>query len=173
MDESPKEPMPLGRSHYITNPAFVYILPKSVRRYTGDMTKEVPSKEIVAYNKAQSISNKVICEKLYAIIMTALPKAENKIWHRAPVWFIEGNPIVGYHVQKRGVQLLFWSGMSFKEKGLWPVGNVVKFKAAGAMYTDAKEIKVTEVKRWLAKSKKIQWDYKNIVKRRGVLVRLT
>ncbi len=62
--------------------------------------------------------------------------------------------------------------MAFKEKGLYPVGNVEKFKAAGALFTDVKEINAKDIKRWLGKSKKIQWDYKNIVKRRGKLVRL-
>ena len=131
------------------------------------------NKDIQAYNRAQSVAHKAVCDKLYKEITAGLPKAESKIWHRSPVWFIEGNPIVGYSVQKRGVQLLFWSGMSFNEAGLSPVGNVEKFKTAGIFFTDVKEIKVTNLKRWLGKSKKIQWDYKNIVKRRGVLIRLT
>jgi uncharacterized protein YdhG (YjbR/CyaY superfamily) len=129
------------------------------------------NKDIQKYNESQSETNEKICNKLHKEISAVLKKAENKIWHRAPVWFIEGNPIVGYQVQKKGVQLLFWSGMSFREKGLSLVGSE-KFKAAGIMFTDAKEIPVKDLKRWLAKSKKIQWDYKNIVRRRGVLVRL-
>lgn len=129
------------------------------------------NKDIQAYNDAQSPANKAICARLCKEITAGLPKAEHKIWHRSPVWFIEGNPIVGYNVQKKGVQLLFWSGMSFKEKGLSRVGSE-KFKTAGVMFTDVKEIPLKEVKRWLGKSKKIQWDYKNIVKRRGVLIRL-
>ncbi len=129
------------------------------------------NKDIQKYNESQSETNEKICDKLHKEISAALKKTENKIWHRAPVWFIEGNPIVGYQVQKKGVQLLFWSGMSFKEKELARVGSE-KFKAAGIMFTDTKDIPVKDLKRWLAKSKKIQWDYKNIVKRRGVLVRL-
>lgn len=129
------------------------------------------NRDIQKYNESQAVENKAICNKLYREISAVLKKAENKIWHRAPVWFIEGNPIVGYNVQKKGVQLLFWSGMSFKEKALSRVGSE-KFKAAGIMFTDAKDIPVKDLKCWLAKSKKIQWDYKNIVKRRGVLVRL-
>jgi len=46
------------------------------------------------------------------------------------------------------------------------------FKAAEKRYTQVNEIKKTVLKRWLQKSKKIQWDYKNIVKRRGVLIRI-
>lgn len=130
------------------------------------------NKDIQTYNRSQSVANKAICNKLYKEIMAQLPKAEHKIWHRSPVWFIDGNPIVGYNVQKKGVQLLFWSGMSFKETALSPVGNVEKFKAAGALFTNAKEVVPTDVKRWISKAKKIQWDYKNIVKNRGVLVRL-
>ena len=34
------------------------------------------------------------------------------------------------------------------------------------------EIKIKDLNRWLKKSKKIQWDYKNIVKRKGKLIRL-
>ena len=64
------------------------------------------------------------------------------------------------------MRLLFWSGQSFEEEGLVPEG---KFKAAEARYTDVKQIKKTELKRWLKKSKTIQWDYKNIVKRKGKL----
>lgn len=103
-------------------------------------------------------------------INKALPKAESKIWHASPVWFLEGNPVVGYSKRKVGVTLLFWSGQTFKEDGLQPEGS---FKAAEVRYTDVNQIKKTELKRWLRKSKTIQWDYKNIVKRKGKLVRLS
>ncbi|RJR13345.1 DUF1801 domain-containing protein [Candidatus Parcubacteria bacterium] len=129
------------------------------------------NKDIQTYNRAQSPANKTICEKLCKEIIAGLPKAESKIWHRSPVWFIEGNPIVGYNVQKKGVQLLFWSGVSFKEKELSRVGSE-KFKTAGVIFTNAEKISAKDIKRWLRKSKKIQWDYKNIVKRRGMLIRL-
>ncbi len=95
-----------------------------------------------------------------------LKKAESKVWHRAPVWFIDGNPVAGYAVRKDSVQLLFWSGQSFKTPGLEVEGT---FKAAQARYKDVTDIKVTVLKKWLAESKKIQWDYKNIVKNRGKL----
>ena len=45
------------------------------------------------------------------------PHAENKIWHAHPVWFLDGNPVVGYSKQKVGVVLLFWSGQSFGRGG--------------------------------------------------------
>lgn len=126
-------------------------------------------KTIPEYHKGQGSEDRVICNLLRKEIETALPKAESKIWHGHPVWFLDGNPIVGYHRLKDGMRILFWSGQSFEEDGLEPEGT---FKAAVARYASADEVKVTALRRWLAKSKKIQWDYKNIVKRRGELVRL-
>lgn len=126
-------------------------------------------KDITAYNRAQEKPLRDICVKLATEIDAGLKKAESKIWHRTAVWFLEGNPVVGYSVRKVGVQLLFWSGQSFDEPGLSPEGS---FKAADKRYTDVAEIKVTELKRWLKKATAIQWDYKNIVKRKGKLERL-
>ena len=126
-------------------------------------------KDIRAYNSAQKGEEKKICQALAEIIDANMPKAESKIWHGAPVWFLDGNPIVGYDKLKDCVRLLFWSGQSFDEPGL---ANEGSFKAAEKRYIAADEIKVTILRRWLSKSKKIQWDYKNIVKRRGVLVKL-
>lgn len=128
------------------------------------------AKEITAYNNAQPATGKAICRALAAEIDAALPKAENKLWHGGPVWFLDGNPIVGYWVRKNGVQLMFWSGQSFEEPGL--SANSEKFKSAVAVYTSKDEIVVKDLKRWLRKAKTIQWDYKNIVKRKGKLVRL-
>lgn len=85
------------------------------------------------------------------------------------MWFDDGNPLVGYAVRKLGVQLLFWSGRAFDEPGLLPEGT---FQAAHVYYTSASEIKATTLARWLRKAKKVQWDYKNIVKRRGKLEKL-
>ncbi|MBL8810984.1 MAG: DUF1801 domain-containing protein [Planctomycetaceae bacterium] len=121
------------------------------------------------YNDALSDGDREICEKLANVINKALPDAESKIWHAHPVWFLDGNPIVGYSKLKESVRLLFWSGQSFEEEGLQVEG---KFKAAEARYETVKDIRVTDLKRWLTKSREIQWDYKNIVKRKGVLVRL-
>ncbi len=126
-------------------------------------------KDIQAYNKAMTLADKIICNILMKEIDANLPKAESKVWHRTAVWFLDGNPIVGYSKQKRGVCLLFWSGQSFDEEGLEDEGS---FKAAQAIYTDAKEIDIKDLKRWLKKAKTIQWDYKNIAKRKGKLVRL-
>ncbi len=125
--------------------------------------------DIQAYNDAQLPEDKEICIALAHEILLNLPEAENKIWHAHPVWFINQNPIVGYHKLKNCVRLLFWSGQSFEEPGLDPEG---KFKAAEKRYTKADQINKKELKRWLDKSKSIQWDYKNIVKRKGVLERI-
>lgn len=126
-------------------------------------------KEILQYNNKQSAADKKICNLLAEEIDKNLPKAENKIWHSHPVWFIDGNPVAGYHKLKDCVRLLFWSGQSFDEPGLSAEGS---FKAAEKRYTSPDEIKVTHLRRWLKKAKDIQWDYKNIVKRKGKLVRL-
>lgn len=125
--------------------------------------------DIAAYNRAQSKTWKPICTQLAEEIDAGLPKAECKIWHGSPVWFIDGNPVVGYDVLKSCVRLLFWSGQSFKEPGLAPEGS---FKAAEARFTDAAQISRKDLKRWLKKAQAIQWDYKNIVRRKGTLVRL-
>ncbi len=124
---------------------------------------------ILAYNAAQDPTHEAICSKLAEVIEQALSDAESKVWHGAPVWFLDGNPIVGYWVRKQSVQLLFWSGQSFDESDLQPEG---KFKAAEKHYTGAEEIKTTHLKRWLKKARSIQWDYKNLAKRRGQLEKL-
>lgn len=127
------------------------------------------NRDTIDYNGLLSESDKAICDILAMEITKNLPKAENKIWHRHPVWFLEGNPIVGYSKLKDCVRLLFWSGQSFDEPGLEPEGS---FKAAEMRYTLAKEVNKKDIKRWLKKSQEIQWDYKNLIKRKGRLERL-
>jgi len=127
------------------------------------------NKEIKAYNSKLSLKDKKICNILAEEIDRNLPEAENKIWHAHPVWFLDGNPIVGYSKLKDSVRLLFWSGQSFDEDALQKEGS---FKAADIRYTSAEQINKKDLARWLKKSKNIQWDYKNIVKRKGKLVRL-
>lgn len=121
------------------------------------------------YNAALDPADQAICDVLAELINKGLPEAENKIWHAHPVWFLDGNPIVGYSKLKNCVRLLFWSGQSFEEEGLQDEGS---FKAAEARYTAADQVKKMVLKRWLKKAREIQWDYKNIVKRKGKLVRL-
>lgn len=121
------------------------------------------------YNAAQSPGDKAICDLLADEIDRALPDAENKVWHGHPVWFLDGNPVVGYDKLVSGIRLLFWSGQSFEEAGLRPEG---KFKAAEARYATADDLDAAAVQRWLGKARDIQWDYKNLVKRKGRLERL-
>lgn len=132
-------------------------------------------KDITAYNAAQSTRDKKICVALAKLIdeqLGSLEGAERKVWHRHPVWFIDGNPIVGYSTVADTIRLMFWSGESFDEPGLPKDPADSKFKSAGARYTSANEINAKDLKRWLKKSIEIQWDYKNIVKRKGKLLRL-
>ncbi|MCX6183242.1 MAG: DUF1801 domain-containing protein [Bacteroidetes bacterium] len=125
--------------------------------------------DIQKYNNAQAPADSEICNLLAEEISKHLPDAENKIWHAHPVWFLDGNPIVGYSKLKNSVRLLFWSGQSFEEEALQSEGS---FKAAEARYTSVKEVKKSDLKRWLKKAENIQWDYKNLIKRKGVLERL-
>ena len=128
------------------------------------------NKDIEAYNKSQSPGDEAICSLLSKEINRHLPDAENKIWHRHPVWFLDGNPIVGYSKQKKGIQLMFWSGADFEEENLNVLGG--KFKDASIFYNSVSDINITDLKRWLKKAPNIQWDYKNIVKRKGKLERI-
>ena len=125
--------------------------------------------DIQAYNRTLAASDQAICDLLANDIDAALPDAERKIWHRQPVWFLDGNPVAGYGKLKGCIRLLFWSGQSFDERGLQAEGS---FKAAEARYADAGQIDRPALQRWLGKARDIQWDYKNIVKRKGKLERL-
>lgn len=125
---------------------------------------------IEQYNNSQTPEEQMICRQLAEIITQNLPEAESKIWHAHPVWFINGNPIVGYSKLKNGIRLLFWSGLTFEEEALQ--AGTGKFKDASINYTAVQDINISDLNRWLQKSIHIQWDYKNIVKRKGVLERL-
>ena len=126
--------------------------------------------DIKTYNDTLTAEDKAICDMLAQTIDDNLTFTENKIWHAHPVWFIDGNPIVGYSKLKNSIKLMFWSGQSFEEEQLKVRGE--KFKDASVEYTDVSQINTEDLKRWLKKSEAIQWDYKNIVKRKGVLERL-
>lgn len=121
------------------------------------------------YNDAQAPIDRAICHLLAEQIDRNLPEAENKIWHAHPVWFLDGNPIVGYGKLKDCVRLLFWSGQSFEDEGLKKEGS---FKAAEVRYTAADQVDTEKLTRWLAKARDIQWDYQNLVRRKGRLQRL-
>jgi hypothetical protein len=126
--------------------------------------------EIKTYNEKQTSADKEICDLLVTIIDNELTEAESKVWHAHPVWFLDGNPIVGYSKQKAGLRLMFWSGADFEEETLSVRGQ--KFKDASVFYNSVLEIDTNDLNRWLKKSRDIQWDYKNIVKRKGQLERL-
>ena len=126
--------------------------------------------DIQAYNDRQAPGHREACALLAAEIARGLPEAEGKVWHGHPVWFLDGNPIVGYSVQKPGGRLMFWSGADFGEPRLDVLG--AKFKDASIFYSVVADVDTDELQRWLTKSREIQWDYKNIVKRKGRLERL-
>lgn len=128
------------------------------------------NKDIQAYNEKQTSDDIEICNLLANTIDDKLTKSENKIWHAHPVWFLDSNPIVGYSKQKKGIRLMFWSGADFDEQNLNVLGE--KFKDASIFYNNVSDINTTDLIRWLEKAEKIQWDYKNIVKRKGQLLKL-
>lgn len=126
--------------------------------------------EILAYNERQEPSHRAVCDVLAQVIARHLAEAEGTIWHAHPVWFVDGNPTVGYSTQKPGVRLMFWSGADFEEPALNVVGT--KFKDASVFFTDVSDVDEAAVRQWLAKAREIRWDYKNLVKRKGRLERL-
>lgn len=126
--------------------------------------------DIKAYNDRQELKDREICNFLASVIDQELTTAENKIWHGHPVWFLDGNPVVGYSKEKKGLRLMFWSGADFQEEELNFRGK--KFKDASIFYNSIIEVDKAKLKKWLKKSVEIQWDYKNIVKRKGRLERL-
>jgi uncharacterized protein YdhG (YjbR/CyaY superfamily) len=126
--------------------------------------------KIIEYNNKQTLDDKEICNQLATIISNELTEAENKIWHGHPVWFLKGNPIVGYSKQKAGIRLMFWSGADFEEEELIVRGG--KFKDASVFINKISDIRENDLIRWLKKSRVIQWDYKNLVKRKGKLVKI-
>jgi hypothetical protein len=126
--------------------------------------------EVSFYNDKQVPGDKETCDLLATTITYELTGAENKIWHAHPVWFLEGNPIVGYSKQKAGVRLMFWSGADFGVEALNIRGK--KFKDASIIYNSAAAIDTKKLRQWLQLSIEIQWDYKSIAKRKGVLDKL-
>ncbi len=128
------------------------------------------TEEIKSYNNQHTATYKEICDQLATTIGSELTEAVCKIWHAHPVWFLDNNPTVGYSIQKKGVRLMFWSGADFNEGSLNVKGQ--KFKDASIFYNNVAEVKTDELIRWLNKSREIQWDYKNIIKRKGKLEKL-
>jgi hypothetical protein len=139
-------------------------------RYLFLQFSSVMNIEILSYNQHLSDGEAAICHLLAEEIDTELKEAVCKIWHAHPVWFLEDNPVVGYSKQKQGIRLMFWSGADFEEQKLHVLGG--KFKDASIFYHHIAEVNKDDLNRWLKKSRDIQWDYKNIVKRKGKLERL-
>ncbi|HEV3166666.1 MAG TPA: DUF1801 domain-containing protein [Isosphaeraceae bacterium] len=110
---------------------------------------------IAAYSQARSPEFRAICDQLRALIDSALPSAASKVWHGAPVWFIDENPVVGYKVAANAVNLLFWNGQAFDEPAFKPVG---KYRAAQATFKEAGEIDPKVIRRWLKKAKSDVFD---------------
>ena len=121
----------------------------------------------LAYNQQQNEADQAICSILASHIEQEIPQAENKIWHGHPVWFLTGNPIVGYSKQKMGIRLMFWSGADFNHEKLNIKGP--KFKDASIFYQSETDINIQDLKLWLELSVTIQWDYKNLIKKKGLL----
>lgn len=122
-------------------------------------------KEILDYQEQLSPDEREICLALDKIIAKALPRAEGKVWHGHPVWFIDGNPLVGYSLKKTGIEVLFWSGQSFKLAGLRAIG---KFKAAAYGVSTLADLDKKLINAWLSEAKIIQWDYANLPKNRSL-----
>jgi hypothetical protein len=122
--------------------------------------------DIRAYHDQLDDEARPICDALLEIIERELPDAERKVWHAHPVWFFDGNPVVGYDRLKASVRLLFWSGRSFEEPGLTSEGT---FQAADVRYTSVDDVDADAVVRWLAKARDIQWNYRDIRTNRGLV----
>ena len=128
------------------------------------------SEEIKLYNQQQTASDQEICNLLAQTINKELTEAESKIWHAHPVWFLNSNPTVGYSKEKKGIRLMFWSGADFDVENLNVKGQ--KFKDASIFYNHVSEVNTKELILWLQKSREIQWNYKDLVKKKGKLERL-
>ncbi len=118
---------------------------------------------VAEYNEQLAPEVRDHAEQLTKLFTKQVPQAEAKVWHGHPVWFIEGNPVFGYSHKKAGLEVLFWSGKSFKKSGLKPIG---KYQAAGISIST--KLDVEALKDWLQEAVAIQWDYKNLPKKRAL-----
>jgi hypothetical protein len=122
--------------------------------------------DIRSYQDKLDPQARPIGDLLLATIEASLPDADRKVWHAHPVWFFDGNPVVGYDRLKASVRVLFWSGQSFRAPGLTPEGT---FKAAEARYTSVDQVDVEALAAWLADARDIQWNYRDIRTNRGLV----
>ena len=113
--------------------------------------------DVSSYEKKLKPELAAVCRLLRKEIDATLPMSGAKIYHAMPVWFIAGNPVVGYGVNvKRKVNLLFWNGQAFKEPDLEAVG---KFHAAQVRFSSVEEVDKKKLKKWLKKAGKDIWDF--------------
>lgn len=124
--------------------------------------------DIDEYHRGLAPEDREICDLLAAEIERGLPEAQGRVWHAHPVWFLGGNPIVGYDRLKDAVRLMFWSGQSFPVDGLAASGS---FQAAEVRFHDVDEIDTSLLAEWLAASRDVQWDYEHIRTNRGLVKR--
>lgn len=124
--------------------------------------------EIDDYRSKLDSSDRDLGIALEAAIARLLPQAQGKVWHGHPVWFIDGNPVVGYNMKKNGMRVLFWSGQSFVTPGLAPIGS---FKAAEFAPESVDRLSALPFEAWLGEAATIQWDYKNLPKNRALVKR--
>lgn len=111
-----------------------------------------------AYDRSVPAPHRQIVQLLHREIDAVLKnKAEARMYHAMPVWFVDGNAVVGYKSRAQHVTLLFWNGQAFGEPELEAAG---KFEAAQIHYTRVDEIDVTTLRRWLMKSGREIWDFK-------------
>jgi hypothetical protein len=114
------------------------------------------SDPIAAYSETPPAPLAAVCRALRKAVDAALPKAESRIWHAMPVWFVGENPVVGFKASKHHVTLLFWSGQDFEEPGLEAAGS---FHAAQAKFASADELDEAALRRWLKKAGTRVRDY--------------
>ncbi|MCK6081328.1 DUF1801 domain-containing protein [Microbacterium sp. EYE_5] len=126
---------------------------------------DVPA-DIRAYHDRLDAEARPICDILLSLIDEGLPDADRKVWHAHPVWFFDGNPVVGYDRLTASVRLMFWSGRAFDEPGLSPEGS---FEAAEVRYTAPEQIDDDAVRRWLGEAREKQWNYRDIRTNRGLV----
>ena len=115
--------------------------------------------DVLDYNFHVQGPNRSMIEFLFQEFLQALPTAEYKVWHGAPVWFLDDIPIVGYQDHKDGVKVLFWSGKDFGEQGLLGMG---KHRAAGITYNEIIDVDIDDLRRYLRLSTEVIWDYRSL-----------
>ena len=130
---------------------------KSTAKSTAPSTSDAG---IGDYARKQSPELVPVFDALRAEIAAALPRAASKIWHGAPVWFVDDYPVVGYSLKAGKASLLFWNGKALGEPTLKPVG---KHFAAEMVFTQVAELDRAAIRRCLVKAgKNVFKDYASL-----------